>query len=74
MIKIIVSRNKCMGCGFCSNLLNKEFSMNGEDGLVDLKGAKQVGENLILEINESRLEEFRRAAETCPNLIIKIEK
>lgn len=74
MIKIIVSRNKCMGCGVCAHLLDQEFNMNDEDGLIDLRGAKQIGENLVLEIDESRLEEFRRAADACPNMIIQIEK
>lgn len=72
--KIYLRRDKCIGCGVCATLLDQEFSISHEDGLVNMKRGKSVGENLILEIDDGQLAEFEEAAGACPNLIIKIKK
>ena len=68
-MKIIQERKKCIGCGSCAAVCEKFFEM-GDDGLVNLKGAKQNGENFELEVKDAAC--VQDAADICPAQVIKI--
>ena len=72
-MRIILEREKCIGCGSCVALCPKYFEM-GEDGKSMVKGSKknQKTGNFELEIKEVGC--AKDAAETCPVQIIHIEK
>jgi len=70
-MKIIQEHLKCIGCGSCVAVCSKFFILE-EDGLASIKGAKKVGENLELEVEEVDCAE--EAAEICPVQIIKIKR
>jgi len=69
-MKIIQERSKCIGCGSCVAVCSKFFKM-ADDGLVDLKEARQNGDSFELEIKE--VDCAKEAAEICPVQIIKVE-
>lgn len=69
-MKIIQQRSKCIGCGSCAALCGDLFEI-ADDGLATLKGAKQVGENFELEVQDAGC--AKDAADICPPQIIKIE-
>ncbi len=71
-MKIIIERPKCIGCGSCVTVCSKFFNMaNDDDGLVDLKGSTQNGENFELEVADADC--AKEAVEICPVQIIKVE-
>jgi ferredoxin len=70
MPKIIHQRKKCLGCGACAAICPKFFEINERDGLAILKDSKKVGENFELEV--SKVDCVKEAAEACPVQIIKI--
>lgn len=71
-MKIILERDKCIGCGTCTVLCPKFFEM-AEDGKATLKGSKKNEEtgNFKLEVRD--LECIKEAIESCPVQIIKVE-
>ena len=66
-MKIILEREKCIGCGSCEALCSKYWKLV-EDGKVNLSGSK----NNELDIKE--IECNQEAADACPVQCIKIEK
>lgn len=60
MEKVIVNKEKCIGCGACVSLVEKIFEF-GDDGLA------QVKENVDFDtLDESLCEEVKDAMESCP--------
>lgn len=68
MKKIEVDQNKCIGCGACAGLTNREIFDFNDDGLVS------AIENNFDELNEEKKEEVKDAIEGCPTDAIKIEE
>ena len=71
--KIIQIKKDCIGCGACA-AINPEFWQMDDEGMAQLKGAKQVDDNWVLEINtEEARASNQEAVDVCPVQIIKIE-
>jgi ferredoxin len=70
MAKIILEREKCIGCGSCQAMCPKYFELI-EDGKSHIKDStKQEVEELEVE----KLECAESASEACPAQCIHIEK
>ncbi len=70
-MKIILDRNKCIGCGACAALCPKYFEMS-EDGKSSLKGAKVKPKTQIEELTIKKLGCAQDAADSCPVKAINI--
>ena len=71
MPKIILERDKCIGCGACGAVCPKYWKL-AEDGKTDLLGAKkEKEENYILELKEAECN--HEAAEACPVQCIHVK-
>lgn len=70
-MKIILEKEKCIGCGSCVSLCPKFFELE-EDGKAHLKGSQvdKKSENDELEIKEADCS--KEAVEICPVQCIKI--
>jgi len=64
-MKIILEREKCIGCGTCQAVCQKYWKLAG-DGKVDYLGPQDLAEK---EIGCNK-----EAAEACPVQCIRIEK
>lgn len=71
MAKIILERQKCIGCGSCQAVCSKYWQM-GDDGKTKLLGSVNQGENFELEVTEVGCN--KEAAEACPVQCIRIEE
>jgi len=72
--KIIHFKKDCISCGACA-AVNPEFWSMDEDGLAQLKGAKEVGDHWELEIDSiSDMASNKEAIEVCPVQVIKLEE
>lgn len=60
--KIVHDRASCIGCGACVAACEKFWSL--KDGKSSLKGAKKIGANFELEVEELNCN--KDAAEVCP--------
>ncbi len=70
MAKIILDKDKCMGCGLCVNLDTEHFGYEGMKAL--LKGGKETSLGIFeIEIDETGNAE--NAANLCPVGAIRIE-
>lgn len=68
MKKVIVDKNKCIGCGACVGLVDQVFEF-GDDGLAQVKQDVDF-ENM----NKDLIDEVKDAIEGCPTEAIKEEK
>jgi ferredoxin len=68
-VKIVLHRNKCIGCGSCAAVCPDFFEMS-DDGLSDLKKSATIGDDFILEADNVGC--AKEAAEVCPVQIIEI--
>ncbi len=64
MMKVIVNKELCIGCGACVSTCDKVFKL-GDDG------KSEVIENADLDQNAQCIEQ---AADACPAQAIKVEK
>jgi ferredoxin len=72
-VSLCHKRNDCIGCGSCVLYAPKQWSMNGEDGKSELKGAQWKGDQfMVAEIDEDDVEDNKRAADACPVGIIRV--
>ena len=71
MAKIILEREKCIGCGSCQALCEKYFKM-GEDGKGTLVGGKRDDSTGNDEIETDKLGCAESAADSCPAQCIHI--
>lgn len=71
-MKIIIERSKCIGCGSCVAVCPKFFDLaSDDDGLADLKGSVQNGDNFELEVTDADC--AKEAVEICPVQVIRLE-
>ncbi len=61
--KIIHEKEICIGCGACAAVCEKFWSMD-EDGKAKLKGAKKIGKNFELLLDDYGCN--MDAAQVCP--------
>lgn len=72
MVKIILERNVCIGCGSCQAVCQKYWEMQ-DDGKVNLIGSQKAdGEKYTLEAEEAGCNQ--EAADVCPVQCIHVEK
>ncbi|HIH25389.1 ferredoxin [Candidatus Woesearchaeota archaeon] len=64
-------RDGCIGAAACVAVQPDQWTMV-DDGKADLKDSKKEGKNWFKEIDESELEKYKDAAESCPVTVIKI--
>jgi ferredoxin len=72
MPKIILYRDKCIGCGTCFEMQADIWRMSKKDGKVVLLGSVQKGKTHILNVNAVVAISTAKIAEACPVKIIKI--
>lgn len=72
--KVTIEHKKCMGCMICVSAVPEFFYIDNQVGLVGVKDFKKIGDDLVGEIEEKDLDKFELAADSCPQLIIKIQK
>lgn len=70
--KVVYERDKCIGAAGCVAAYEKRWTL-ADDGKADLEGGKKANEHWELEIDESELEDMKKAAEACPVTVIHIE-
>lgn len=70
-MKIILEKNKCIGCGSCQTLCPKHFELI-EDGKSHLIGSKKNSKTGNEESEVEKPDCIKDAAEACPVQIIKI--
>ena len=63
--KIIQEIDACIGCGACSVIAPDKWEM-GDDGKSILLNAKKKDGKYEKVFDESELEEYQEAAESCP--------
>ncbi len=71
-MKIILEREKCIGCGACAAVCEKYFK-TAEDGKANLKNSKKNQKNNNFELEIKKVECAKEAAEACPVQIIRIK-
>lgn len=72
MVKVILDRDVCIGCGSCQALCPKYWEM-ADDAKVNLLGSKKLeGEKYELEVEDPACNQ--QAVEACPVQCIRIEK
>ncbi len=72
MAKIIVEREKCIGCGTCAALCSRYFEM-ADDGKSHIKNSARAADGSD-ELETEKIECANTAAEACPVQCIHIEK
>ncbi|MDD5083619.1 MAG: ferredoxin [Candidatus Moranbacteria bacterium] len=73
-ITVCHKRNDCIGCGSCVLYAPKQWFMNQEDGKSDLLGAEWKGDQFkVSKIDESDLDNNKKAAAACPVGIIRVD-
>ena len=71
MAKVVHEIEKCIGCGACTSVCGKFWSL-GPEGKAVLKGAKTAGKNKELTIKDADIACNRQAADVCPVQCIRI--
>jgi ferredoxin len=73
MVKVIHSKNDCIGCGACAAICPDFWEMHGDKS--SLKKSKETEGKYTLELNDSKEIECNKQAESsCPVSCIKIEE
>ena len=72
-MKIILDREKCIGCGSCAVICPAFFDM-AEDGKSKLKGKVTKRKKDIEELLITSLECSQEASEACPSQAIRVNK
>jgi ferredoxin len=71
MAKIILEKEKCIGCGSCQALCPKYWELES-DGKAHLKNSKVDPKNGNEELEIGKIDCNQEAADTCPVQCIKI--
>ena len=72
--KIIHIKKDCICCGACA-AVNPDFWSLDDDGLAQLKGAKEVDDHWELEIESfSDVSSNKETEQVCPVQVIKVEE
>lgn len=69
-VKIVYTRDNCIGATVCVNLDSKHWVMNKADAKANLIGGKLQGDKWILETELTQ--EVQMAAEQCPAGVIEV--
>ncbi|MEK6948397.1 MAG: ferredoxin [Nanoarchaeota archaeon] len=64
-------REGCIGAAACVAVQPDQWTIV-DDGKADLKDSAKEGKNWFKEIDESELQAYKDAAESCPVTVIKI--
>ena len=72
-MKIILEREKCIGCGSCVVLCPKYFQM-ADDGKSSIKESKRDSKTNNDELETNKVECGQEAADNCPVQAIHIVK
>ena len=72
MPKIILYRNKCIGCGICFEMQPELWRMSKKDGKVCLLKSTVKKEVFVLAVSDNIDHHTRETAKACPVKIIKI--
>ncbi|NCS97613.1 MAG: ferredoxin [Candidatus Pacebacteria bacterium] len=67
-------RDNCIGCGMCSLLCPKYWTMNPDDGKADLAEAKKVKHLHQRKVGYEDVAENKAAQEACPVNVIKVHQ
>lgn len=67
-------KNNCIGCGACVTYSPDCWKINKETGKAELIDGIEKNNMMFAEVDESYLEENKKAASTCPTQVIKINK
>ena len=71
MAKVILERDKCIGCGACEAVCPKYWKL-ADDGKTDLLGSKkESGDKYVLEVDDPGCN--KEAADGCPVQCIHVE-
>lgn len=73
MSKIVLQREKCIGCGSCMAVCPKYFEM-ADDGKSHIKGSLKDLKSDNEELEVAKIECAETAAEACPVQCIEIIK
>jgi ferredoxin len=71
MAKIVLYRNKCIGCGTCQEQQPSIWRMSKKDGKASLLKAEVKNGLYVLEVSEAAKEETKTMAKNCPVSCIK---
>lgn len=69
---VIHDREGCIGCGSCELEAPQTWSMESQDGLSQLKDAREKNGIYLRQIDELDYEDNRRACASCPVQVIQI--
>lgn len=72
MAKIILERDKCIGCGSCQAVCQKYWQM-ADDGKINLLGSKQKSATENFELELDKIECNQEAVDICPVQCIHIQ-
>jgi ferredoxin len=72
MPKIVLYRNRCIGCSICYEQQPELWRLSKKDGKATLLKSTQKKNVFILSVPENIIEQTRIIAEACPVKIIKI--
>lgn len=73
MPKIIFQRKKCIGCGYCEEMVPSRWQMNINDGKSNLLEATQKRDIHTAIIDFDELDINTEVAQACPVKVIRVE-
>jgi ferredoxin len=74
LVKIVLDRNGCIGCGACTGVCPKYYEM-ANDGKSVLKGSQEKAKGIYeLEVKEEDIDCNKDAEEACPVSVIHVKK
>jgi ferredoxin len=74
MIRILYTRSKCIGCGYCSDLVPERWEISKKDGKSNLIGSNEKKGVFSVKVFDFEFERNKKAEEICPIKIIKVDK
>ena len=74
MVQISYIREKCIGCGYCTDVSPDFWELSSKDGKSNLIGSTLKKNTYIININDFELKNQIRVAELCPVKIIQVKK
>ncbi len=72
MPKIVLYRNRCIGCGICYEQQPEIWRLSKKDGKATLLKSEQKKNVFILSVSENIIHQTKDIADACPVKIIKI--
>lgn len=73
MIRITYFRDKCIGCGVCSEIAPFRWRMSKKNGKSTLLQGKKTNNFFQIVVDDDELKDNSLAADNCPVNIIHIE-